>query len=157
MLLPFFFTLPNWTIKRWTWWKTNCIFCRLFYMLWLETPCCLSGTPLPLMLVCLYDIFMNGFLNDGFRISDQMIILIFLFDGKYLWLSFKISLFIFTIIWNNTVYLCMKISLNVITIYAWKGIYIMRICMEWCNTIRLTKTETCTYSLCMEIRIYCEY
>lgn len=43
----------------------------------------------------LYDIFMNGFLNVGLTISDQMIILVFIFEGEGLSLCFKISLFIF--------------------------------------------------------------
>lgn len=43
----------------------------------------------------LYDIVMNGFLNVGLTISDQMIILIFIFEGEGLSLCFKISLFIF--------------------------------------------------------------
>ena len=42
----------------------------------------------------LYDIFMNGFLNVGSRISDQIIILIFIFEWEGLSLSFKIFLFI---------------------------------------------------------------
>lgn len=43
----------------------------------------------------LYDIFMNRFFNVGSRISDQLIILIFIFEWEGLLLSFKISLFIF--------------------------------------------------------------